>query len=181
MNLLFFSLLEKALIPENNPWQTLYKAVLVLHTIVIYGSEQSVDKSIGLCDAVYKLQTYNSALVKKSIFSFSGGTDYGAPVRHAAKAIHTILFSDDEIRRARSVAHEDSDSLVPLGDLPVENHAPPPPQLVFGQGVETSIGAGFDLSAVPGMYEGRPDRYFDNSNDSRIPRAGTDHQFTREV
>ena len=178
-----FSLLEKALIPENNPWQTLYKSILVLHTILLYGSEQSVDKSINLCDIVYKLQSYNSALVKKSLFSFtgSGGIDYGAPVRQAAKEIYKILLSDDEIRKARSQAHQDSDSLVPLGDLPIENHAPPPLQLNFGQKVETSIGAGFDLSSVPGMYEGRPDRYFDDSNDFRKPHSTNDHQFTREV
>lgn len=31
------------------------------------------------------------------------------------------------------------------------------------------------------MYEGRPDRYFDDLNDNRKPRSATDHQFTREV
>lgn len=174
-------LLEKSLIPENNPWQTLYKAILVLHTIVLYGSEYAVDKAINTCDLVNKLQTYNSALIKRSIFSPSGGMDHGAPVRDAAKTLHTILLSDDEIRHARSLAHADTDSLVPLGDLPVENLAPPPPKLNFGQAVETSVGAGYDLSAVPGMYEGRPERYFDDQNDIRRGHFGTDHQFTREA
>jgi hypothetical protein len=169
---------------ENNPWQTLYKALLVLHTIVLYGSEYAVDKAINLCHLVNTLQTYNSALVKRSsiFFSFSGGgTDYGGIVRQASTALHVILVSDDEIRNARAHAQEESHSLVPLGELPVENLAPPPPQLNFGQVIETSIGAGYDLSAVPGMYEGRPDRYFDNQNDLRQAHLAGDHQLTREA
>lgn len=31
------------------------------------------------------------------------------------------------------------------------------------------------------MYEGRPDRYFDNLNDNRNAHSTHDHQFTREV
>jgi hypothetical protein len=92
-----------------------------------------------------------------------------------------ILVSDDEIRRARAQAQAESDSLVPLGDLPVEHLAPPPAQLNFGQVIETSIGAGYDLSAVPGMYDGRPDRYFDDQNDVRQPHHARDHQITREA
>lgn len=154
----------------------------MLHTIVLYGSEYAVDKAINLCDLVNKLQTYNSALVKRSIFSLSsGGTDYGSSVRQVSKALHTILLSDDEIRNARALAHEHSDSLVPLGDLPSDNLAPPPMHLTFGQGIETSVGAGYDLSAVPGMYDGRPERYFDDQNDFRKAHHSTDHQFTREA
>jgi hypothetical protein len=149
---------------------------------VLYGSEYAVDKAINICDLIQKLQTYNSALVKKSMFSLSsGGTDYGSGVRQVSKALHTILLSDDEIRNARALAHEDADSLVPLGDLPVENLAPPPLKLNFGQGLETSVGAGYDLSAVPGMYDGRPERYFDDQNDIRKPHHANDHQFTREA
>jgi hypothetical protein len=149
---------------------------------VLYGSEYAVDKAINLCDLINKLQTYNSALVKRSIFSLSsGGTDYGSGVRQASKALHTILLSDDEIRNARTLAHEHADSLVPLGDLPIENLAPPPMKLNFGQGIETSVGAGYDLSAVPGMYDGRPERYFDDQNDIRRAHHSSDHQFTREA
>lgn len=55
--------------------------------------------------------------------------------------------------------------------------------VTFGQGLETSVGAGFGLQAVPGMYEGRPERYFDNSNDprKRASEHTTDSQYTRDV
>ena len=43
--------------------------------------------------------------------------------------------------------------------------------LTFGQGLDnqSGLGAKFSLEHVPGMYEGRPERYFDSSNDPRRP------------
>mmetsp|Transcript_20916 Transcript_20916/g.30119 ORF Transcript_20916/g.30119 Transcript_20916/m.30119 type:complete len:379 (+) Transcript_20916:42-1178(+) len=176
-----FSMLEKSLVPEHNPWQTLYKAVLLLHTIVLYGSEKAVDCAINICHLIHKLQDYNSALVKKPSFLFSsGGRDYGAPVRESARRVESILRSDDEIRQARAQARDDN-SLVPLGHSEAPATAAPAP-VTFGQGgAGNSMGAGFDLTAVPGMYEGRPDRYFDDSNDFRRGATVGDHQFTREA
>jgi hypothetical protein len=168
-------------VPENNPWQTLLKSVLLLHTIVVYGSEKAVDSAIQRCPQVHKLLQYNSALIRRSFFSQSS-YDYGGPVRKAADALYNILMDDDGIRNARAQAREGQDSLVPMGSF---MEAPrPAPSLVFGQGATNTgraMGAGFDLSAVPGMYEGRPERYFDDDNDIRKGKTAGDHQFTREV
>ena len=173
-----FRILEKSVSPENNPWQTLFKSVLLVHTIVLYGSEKAVDAAIAMCPAIYKLREYNSALIRRSIFSQSK-YDNGLPVRRAADTLYTVLMSDDGIRNARMEAREGQNTLVPLGTAVPSAQAAP--AHFFGQGVEQSIGAGFDLSAVPGMYEGRPERYFDNDRDIRKCSATGDHQFTREV
>lgn len=92
-------------------------------------------------------------------------------------------MKDEDIRAARSAAHAGEDSLVPLGEEhpSTENLAPPPTSLVFGQTVTSSVGAGYDLRAVPGMYDGRPERYFDSDRDPRKAHHVGDHQFTREV
>jgi hypothetical protein len=181
--------------PHEFPWRTLHKAVLVYHTILLFGSDIAVDKSIRNSRSVYLLQSYNSATQAKGMFLHSsGGTDHGGPVRAAVASLLRILESDATIRRARAEARQGQDSLVPIGTAPppaaIDDDGDllglgvtkPPADLTFGQGVGKSIGAGFDLSAVPGMYEGRPERYFDNTRD---PRRGTvvtgDHQFTREV
>lgn len=175
-----FSLLEKALDPLEYPWKTLHKAVLLLHTIVLFGSERAIDKAIELYRYIDKLQTYNSALAQRSLFS-TGGTDYGAPVRQAAQTLVPILHNDDEIRAARSKARGGEDILVPMGDFYVEQRYEAP-VLTFGQGYEKSVGAGRGIEHIPGMYENRPERYFDNVNDvRRAPVQTGDHQFTREV
>ncbi len=111
-----FALLEKALSPQEHPWKTLYKSLLLLHTIVLYGLELAIDKCISLCRFVNPLQTYNSALVKKGFFGGGGGTDYGAPVRMVAKTVDAILINDNNIRHARSEARQGQDSLVPMGN-----------------------------------------------------------------
>jgi hypothetical protein len=176
-----YSILGKALSSQDYPWQTLYKSILLLHTLVVYGSEKAVNCAINLCHMLPRLQEYNSALVNKTIFA-AGGTDYGAKVRDAAKKLNPILQSDDEIWRVRQEAQEGSDTLVPMGNDMLPSTQPPvlaASSMVFGQGLEKSVGAGFDLSAVPGMYDGRPDRYFDD-HDRKMATTG-DHQFTREV
>jgi hypothetical protein len=155
---------------------------MVLHTIVLYGSEIAIDQATRNSIFVLRLKDYNSALVKTSFMKPTGGSDFGAPVRMQAHQLLAIIETDDGIRRARATARQGQESLVPLGDLiDLEPAAAAAPQLSFGQGVEKSIGAGYDLSAVPGMYDGRPERYFDNSNDIRKGHTTGDHQFTREV
>lgn len=187
-----FAVLEKTLSPTENPWKTIHKALLILHTIVLYGSELAVDKSIQLCRFVYPLIQYNSALVKKSWFSGGGGTDYGVPVRQEAKVLNDILVTDDGIRNARAAARAGQESLVPMGQQQQQAAAASAAvtaqataaRLAFGQGAQARVGAGFDLSAVPGMYEGRPERYFDRRDDPRLRYgSGTvgDHQITRDV
>jgi hypothetical protein len=174
--------------PEKYPWQTLHKAVLLLRTITLYGSEVAIDSCINLFRTIDKLQVYNSALVKQGGFFAVGGTDYGSPVREEAKTLCDILISDESIRLARQAARETTpDSLVPMGEDFLGLEAASKGQsnaasMGFGQGMETSyLGAGFDLSQVPGMYESRPDRYFDDQNDVRARTTVGDHQFTREV
>jgi len=194
-----FAIIEKALTPEDYPYRTLHTAVLLTHTILLYGSEVAVDRVIRISRFIFALQTYNSALVKKnSAFGLSltggssGGIDKGEPVRLAAKVLFEVLNSDDNIRSARSEAKaQNPGALVPMGDDILGSMvAPAAPSssnpglnagLQFGMATEKALGAGFSLDQVPGMYEGRPERYFDNQNDERARRNETgDHQFTRE-
>lgn len=176
-----FRLLENAISPSEAPWKTIYKALLIVNTILLYGSELAVDKCINLCKFIHPLRTYNSALARKSIFS-SGGTDYGAPVRAMATSLSDILMRDENIRKARADA-KDQTTLVPLGEDFSEVHNPSKgvQSMTYGQGLTTSVGAGFGLEAVPGMYEGRPERYFDNSNDPRSRTTQGNAQHTRDV
>ncbi len=177
-----FRLLENAISPSEAPWKTIYKALLIMNTILLYGSELSVDRCINMCKFIHPLRQYNSALARKSMFS-SGGTDYGAPVRAIATSLTDILMKDENIRAARAQV-KDQNTLVPLGEMPEENHNPSKglmQQMSYGQGLTSSVGAGFGLEAVPGMYEGRPERYFDNTNDPRNRTTQGNSQITRDV
>lgn len=52
----------------------------------------------------------------------------------------------------------------------------------FGIVPQGSMGAKFDLKQVPGLYEGRPDRYFDDKADPRKRSQGVeDSDHTRQV
>lgn len=188
-----FNIIEKSISPTENPWKTIYKALLLLHTIILYGSEVAIDKCISLSRFILPLESYNSALVKKGLFGTSGGTDYGAPVRSEAKVVNSILRSDQSIRQARSSAKQGNELFIPLGiqtdgnkqintNYFEKNSDKLGSNFNFGQGLENSVGAGFGLQAVPGMYEGRPERYFDNLNDPRNQSSYVqNHQHTRDV
>lgn len=150
-----FAMIEKALSPTDYSWKTLHKALMALHTIVLYGSELAVDKAVDICRFTFSLQEYNSALVKKNGFFTSaggGGMDYGAPVRAQAKILSSILMSDESIRRARAEAREGQESLVPMGDFSSVQKAPEPLNFQFGAGATHSVGAGFGMDAIPGRY-----------------------------
>lgn len=175
-----FKMIESAISPTEAPWKTIYKALLIVHTILLYGSELAVDRCISICKFIHPLQQYNSALAKKKFFS-SGGTDYGAPVRAMASTLTSILMRDEEIRKVRSSARAGQDSLVPLGESFEKTNPSQGVQMSFGQGINSSVGAGFGLEAVPGMYEGRPERYFDNDNDPRSRTTQGNSQITRDV
>lgn len=177
-----FRLIEKALVPTENMWKSIHKALLLLHTIVLYGSELAVDKSIQMARYVNGLVEYNSATVRrKGFLTKTGGIDHGAPVRICARQLNPILLTDQGIRQARREAREASgNAIVPMGERIVEETQGP--KLAFGQGLESSVGAGFDLAAVPGMYDARPERYFDKANDPRRHPVSTgDSQHTRDV
>lgn len=179
-----FRLLENAISPTEAPWKTIYKALLVVHTILLYGSELAVDRCIDMCKFIHPLRQYNSALARKSLFS-SGGTDFGAPVRATAVKLTDILMQDANIRQARAEV-KDATTLVPLGETAavVENHNSSEGgihHMTYGQGLTTSVGAGFSLDAVPGMYEGRPERYFDDAHDPRSRTMQGNAPLTRDV
>ena len=58
------------------------------------------------------------------------------------------------------------------------------PILTFGQGFESSIGAGYGLEKVPGMEgwdNARPERYFDDSNDKRRGSTTEIYDATKKV
>jgi hypothetical protein len=190
-----FVMIEKTLPPSDNPWKTIYKGLLLLHTIVLFGPELAIDKAIELSRFILPLTTYNSALARKAYFS-SGGTDYGAPVRAEAKMLEDVLRTDETIRKARADARAGQNSLVPMGelldgvdDLTQSHNKDFNPSagvsMTYGQGINTSVGAGFGLHAVPGLYEGRPERYFDSDSDRKhllVPKGATkDSQLTRDV
>jgi hypothetical protein len=178
-----FALLEKAIIPTENPWKVMYKALLLIHTCLLYGSELAVDKCINCCKYIYPLQDYNSAMVKRGFFSSAGtGTDYGAPVRAASTQLVSILGKDEHIRQARSEARAGHDSLIPLGEETMEQINPSKGlQMQYGQALTSSVGAGHSLENVPGMYQGRPERFFDDYNDSRNRTTAGNSQITRDV
>jgi len=173
------TMLEKAINPTENPWKVIYKALLIIHTMVLYGSELAVDKCVDLCKYVYPLQDYNSALVKRGFFN-AGGTDYGAPVRATAKTVVSILMKDENIRQARHDARAGQSTLVPMGEEFEQTKPSQGISMGYGQAISSSVGAGFGLENVPGMYEGRPDRYFDNTNDRRNAATVGNSQITRD-
>lgn len=65
-----FAMLEKAISPTEYPWGVLHKALLIIHTLTLYGSELAVDKCVYICRFIHGLQEYNSALLPKKSFSF---------------------------------------------------------------------------------------------------------------
>lgn len=183
-----YSVLNKSLNPSEYSWKAILHTLLCLRTIVFYGSEIAIDMAITLCPFIYKLQDYNSALVKNKLGFPVGGTDFGGPVRQEAKTLYNILSNDNEIRKARKDARDKQNGLlVPLGDKPPEEK--PAHTLQFGAGVTATVGAAYSMQDVPvipndiiiiscplntscillfqGLYDGRPDRYFDSSNDPR--------------
>ena len=183
-----FSLIYKALKNNMSAWRTIHKALLLLRTIVLYGPEIAIDKVIDLSHNVYQLTQYNTALVKKGLFGTVGGIDYGEPVREAAKTLFHLISSDANIRKARTEAKGGESIFIPVGEettptvqqIDVANNLNA--GMMFGQKTDKMVGAGFSMNHVPGMYEGRPERYFDNANDFRNRNATVqDSQHTRDA
>lgn len=145
----FPSILEHVIEPKT-PWKILHHALLLLRTIVLFGSEHAVDKAFSLSRFLFALQSYNSALES------GGGVDYGAPIRKEAKELTTLLKSDTSIRVARKEAREQGGALVPQGSAEDTINLKES-KLGFGQGVDRALGAGFGIEKIPGMYENRPE------------------------
>lgn len=144
-----FLVLNKSITPGDYSWKAIYQSLLALRTIVYFGSEIAIDAVIELAPFIYKLQDYNSALVKNKLGFPTGGTDYGAPVRQEAKALYAILVSDSEIRKVRAEAKaKTGGDLVPLGDRPTDSN-PSSQSLQFGAGVNSTVGASYAINHVP--------------------------------
>jgi len=178
-----FRMLEQCINPREFPWKTLHKTLLVVKTIVVFGSEYAVDSCLNFHKEGYikRLVDYNSVISSSSFF-YSAGIDYGAPVREVARELMDILSTDENIREARKKSRGSDDILIPMGYEAEESRAAfTESDMMFGQGVAQSVGARHGLENIPGMYEGRPERYFDSDNDMRKTAPTGDHQFTREA
>eukprot|EP01041_Mallomonas_annulata_P001784 gene1784-3463_t len=181
-----FGLITRTCNPQEYPWKVLQKTLLLTKTIVLYGSERAIDSVITMNGrGVFQyLQDYNSVTtptINQMLF-YTAGTDYGAPVRELAKELKFILDDDNEIRKARSTARGEDSLLIPMGSIPeMKPSTTSTPQISYGQGVTKSIGASHGLEAIPGMYDGRPERYFDRDGDERRTKPTGDRQFTREA
>ena len=107
-----FSVLNRSINPIDYPWQTVLHSLLCIRTCVYYGSEKAIDYCIELCPMIFKLQDYNSALVKNRRGQLVGGSDFGATVREEAKILYKILSSDSDIRKARAEARMKTNGLL---------------------------------------------------------------------
>ncbi|CAM9767982.1 unnamed protein product [Chrysoparadoxa australica] len=169
------ALIHKALDPKDNTWPTLLKAVKLTQHFVIYGAERCVDHAWDMMRELKALCIYNSSLHSRTGSLMGSGTDYGVHVREAARSFTDLLNDKNRIRKARADAREEG-SLLPQGtsddySKPVRTQAAGPlDNDAFGVVQESALGAKFDLNQVPGMYEGRPDRYFDKEDDPRRRR-----------
>ena len=95
---LMFRLLKVALIPEQNTWQTLVKALMLVEHFVRFGAERCVDFAWDASREVDALVAYNSALVKGSFgtkVSLSAAAAAAAAARRRRRRRRDpLLFSD---------------------------------------------------------------------------------------
>ena len=75
---LMFRVLKSALDPQQNSWQTLLKAVMLVEHFVRFGAERCVDFAWDASREVDALVQYNSALVKGSFGSKVGARTWRA-------------------------------------------------------------------------------------------------------
>ncbi|CAN0326359.1 unnamed protein product, partial [Discosporangium mesarthrocarpum] len=145
-------------------------------------AERCVDHAWRLQRRVLELRTYNSALHSRTAVLKGGGTDWGAPVRQEAAELDEMLKDSDVIRSSREKGRA-PDSLLPMGrhddyTAPVKDEGISlGKDDAFGVVQTGSIGAKFSI------YEGRPDRYFDNREDPRRRSTGEveDSEYTRQA
>ncbi len=96
-----FALIERALISQDNEWQTIYKAVLLVHTCILFGSEIAVDRVIGCGSQIYRLTNYNSAIHQKQgvLYNYSSGQDFGGAVRARVSVLNGACYINDSYDR----------------------------------------------------------------------------------
>jgi hypothetical protein len=113
-----FNLLEEAIEAELNPAKTIYKALLVIHTILLYGSEYAVDKCIALGSMISILQNYNEDnLLLKSIDSNDEENESErnlSSIRSLSMTLSSVLIKDTTIREVREIARINSKDSSPL-------------------------------------------------------------------
>ncbi|CAM9332464.1 unnamed protein product [Phaeothamnion confervicola] len=181
------ALISEAMEPADYTWKTLWKAVRLLHHFVVFGAERCVDHAWSMQRQVDELVPYNSAQHSKTGQILGAGVDHGEPVRREAAALKVLLGNTDRIRRERTAAR-DPTSLLPAGRA--DDFVAPDPDAGkiivsrsedFGVVQTGALGAKFTLEQVPGMYDGRPERYFDRRNDPRRSGSVDDAQWTRQA
>jgi len=188
------------LVPEKFTWRPIFKALTILHKIVLFGSELAVGELFQYTRLIESFKTYNSA-ISSPFHGLLGGKDEGEPVREISAKIFSILIDDGVIREERRKAREaGGGGLVPIGDRSqvlvnetdeesvldiftnTFSSSNSQPQMQFGSGSENIVGATHTLENVPGMYEDRPERYFDSHNDDRSRNVNVrDAQTTRDA
>ena len=108
-------------------------------------------------------------------------------MRLKAGPLSKFLADADAIRTARNATQDQNNSIAPpVGQddyaVPVKEAAPgenSKDSRAYGSAAGTALGAGFSMEQVPGMYEGRPDRFFDDPNDPRNSKKVEDSHITR--
>jgi len=194
-----YRILTGSLMMQQNTWQTLLKGLIIVNHLVRFGAERCVDHSWDIIRLIESLENYNSALIKTAFGS--GGRDNGLPVRQRAGPLIKLLNSPDDIRKARLENQDNQGAICPgLGtddytakgggiiafgaDTMAVNEqriSVEKDNSAFGSEAGKTLAAKFDLSHVPGMYEGRPDRFFDDVSDVRNHRAAEDSHITRNA
>ena len=100
-----------------------------------------------------------------------GAEDYAAPVKE--KPPEVVAKSKHD---SRALVR---DRVCGRGAPPPPHPRPPPPSPSYGSAAGQTLAAGFSIEQVPGMYEGRPDRFFDDANDPRNSKSTEDSHITR--
>ena len=108
-------------------------------------------------------------------------------MRLKAGPLSKFLADAEAIRGARNAIQDEHNSIAPpVGEedykIPVKEAAPgenSKDSRAYGSAAGTALGAGFSMEQVPGMYQGRPDRFFDDPNDPRNANKVEDSHITR--
>ena len=127
-----FAILELCLDPQKKTWSALHRSILIVHTVLLYGSPNSVDTCIQMSMYIGRLLNYNSA----TFSTFSRGIDLGAPVRQASAgivrlcALHVVRYGTGAMvctcMHVCAAVCLLTSSPVPVPALPFSSPAPAP-------------------------------------------------------
>jgi hypothetical protein len=150
------------LVPNQNSWKHILKALKLLNHLVKTGSERVVNDAMDHDRAVKALERYNSALA--GFHGRGSGRDEGAPIRDLAVNLLDLLNDVERLREVREggfshLGKESTKEKAPVEDPWATKDGP----LGFGSGNKAPVGAQFGLDSMKGMYDDRPERYRDSS------------------